>query len=73
MHFKVDLLVHNTSSALRNFAVELGKISNDIRLMASGPVAGFGELEIPAVHAGSSIMPGKGKSISCRMYEHDLL
>ena len=39
--------------------MNLGKISNDIRLMASGPVAGFGELEIPAVHAGSSIMPGK--------------
>jgi len=51
--------VANTSSAIRNLAIELGKISNDIRLMASGPVAGFGELEIPAVHAGSSIMPGK--------------
>jgi aspartate ammonia-lyase len=51
--------IANTSSTIRNLAVELGKISNDIRLMASGPVAGFGELEIPAVHAGSSIMPGK--------------
>ena len=51
--------VTNTSSTIRNLAIELGKISNDIRLMASGPVAGFGELEIPAVHAGSSIMPGK--------------
>ena len=51
--------VTNASSAIRNLAIELGKISNDIRLMASGPVAGFGELEIPAVHAGSSIMPGK--------------
>jgi len=51
--------VANASSAIRNLAIELGKISNDIRLMASGPVAGFGELEIPAVHAGSSIMPGK--------------
>lgn len=47
------------SSAVRNLAVELGKISNDIRLMASGPVAGLSELGIPAVHAGSSIMPGK--------------
>ena len=51
--------VSNTSSALKNFAIELGKISNDIRLMASGPVAGLSEIEIPAVHAGSSIMPGK--------------
>ena len=51
--------VTNTSSALKNFAIELGKISNDIRLMASGPVAGLSEIGIPAVHAGSSIMPGK--------------
>ena len=51
--------VANASSALKNFAIELGKVSNDIRLMASGPVAGLAELGIPAVHAGSSIMPGK--------------
>jgi len=51
--------VANASSALKNFAIELSKISNDIRLMASGPVAGLSELGIPAVHAGSSIMPGK--------------
>jgi len=51
--------IANLSSALRNLAVELGRVSNDIRLMASGPVAGFAELGIPAVHAGSSIMPGK--------------
>jgi aspartate ammonia-lyase len=51
--------VANASSALKNFAIELGKISNDIRLMASGPVAGISEIGIPAVHAGSSIMPGK--------------
>ena len=51
--------VTSASSSKRNLAIELGKISNDIRLMASGPVAGFGELEIPPVHAGSSIMPGK--------------
>lgn len=47
------------SGALRGLAVELGKISNDIRLMASGPMAGLSEIGIPAVHAGSSIMPGK--------------
>ena len=51
--------VANFSAALRNLALELGRFSNDIRLMASGPVAGLSEIGIPAVHAGSSIMPGK--------------
>ena len=51
--------VVNASSSLRNLAIEIGKIANDIRLMASGPIAGLAELGIPAVHAGSSIMPGK--------------
>ena len=47
------------SGALRNLAVEVGRIASDVRLMASGPLAGLSELGIPAVHAGSSIMPGK--------------
>jgi aspartate ammonia-lyase len=51
--------VASCSSALRNLAVELNKMANDIRLMASGPIAGLAEILIPAVHAGSSIMPGK--------------
>ncbi|MBI5697534.1 MAG: aspartate ammonia-lyase [Thaumarchaeota archaeon] len=51
--------VANASGAIRNLALELNKIANDIRLMASGPIAGLAELGIPAVHAGSSIMPGK--------------
>jgi aspartate ammonia-lyase len=51
--------VANYSSSLRNLALELIKMANDIRLMASGPVAGFAEIFIPPVHAGSSIMPGK--------------
>ncbi|MFL6497004.1 MAG: aspartate ammonia-lyase [Nitrososphaera sp.] len=51
--------VANCSSALRNLAVELNKMANDVRLMASGPTAGLAEILIPAVHAGSSIMPGK--------------
>jgi aspartate ammonia-lyase len=51
--------VANMSSAIRNLALELNKIANDVRLMASGPIAGLSELGIPAVHAGSSIMPGK--------------
>lgn len=48
-----------TSGSLRNLALEVGRLANDVRLMASGPVAGFSEIGIPAVHAGSSIMPGK--------------
>jgi aspartate ammonia-lyase len=51
--------VANFSSALRNLALELIRIANDIRLMASGPTAGLAEVKIPAIHAGSSIMPGK--------------
>lgn len=51
--------IANCSSSLRNLAVELTKLANDIRLMACGPIAGFSEIMVPAVHAGSSIMPGK--------------
>ena len=47
------------SSALKNFAVDLTKILNDIRLLSSGPTSGFGEIILPAVQPGSSIMPGK--------------
>ena len=45
--------------ALRMLAIALTKIGNDIRLMGSGPRAGFGELQLPANEPGSSIMPGK--------------
>ena len=48
-----------TSSVLRSLAVELIRICNDLRLMASGPVAGFNEIALPEVEPGSSIMPGK--------------
>ena len=47
------------SGALRILAVDLGKIANDLRLMSSGPVTGIGEITLPAVQPGSSIMPGK--------------
>lgn len=47
------------SGILKACAVSLLKISTDLRLMASGPDAGLGELRLPAVQAGSSIMPGK--------------
>jgi len=48
-----------TSGALRSVAVSLMKISNDLRLLSSGPQAGLGEIELPAIQPGSSIMPGK--------------
>jgi len=47
------------SAALRGFALELGRIVNDLRLLASGPETGIGEIRLPAVQAGSSFMPGK--------------
>jgi fumarate hydratase class II len=48
-----------THGALKQLAVSLMKIANDIRMMASGPRTGIGEIFIPANEAGSSIMPGK--------------
>ena len=53
-----DAIVESHSS-LKQLAVSLNKIANDIRLMASGPRSGIGELLIPANEPGSSIMPGK--------------
>ena len=47
------------SGALRGYAVALTKIANDIRWLGSGPRCGIGELKIPALQPGSSIMPGK--------------
>jgi len=47
------------SSVLKRMAVKLSKICNDLRLLNSGPRAGLGEIRLPAVQAGSSIMPGK--------------
>lgn len=47
------------SSAVRNCAIALSKIANDLRLMSSGPKTGFGEISLPAKQNGSSIMPGK--------------
>jgi aspartate ammonia-lyase len=47
------------SNALRNFAQDLSRIANDIRLLASGPKTGLAEINLPAVQPGSSIMPGK--------------
>ena len=47
------------SGALRSLALELIRIANDLRLLGSGPHAGIGEISLPAVQPGSSIMPGK--------------
>ncbi len=53
------------SGALKTVAVSLLKIANDIRWMASGPRTGLGELNLPAVQPGSSIMPGKVNPVIC--------
>ena len=47
------------SGVLKRIAVKLSKICNDLRLLSSGPRTGFGEIRLPPVQAGSSIMPGK--------------
>jgi aspartate ammonia-lyase len=47
------------SNALTNLSLDLIRISNDLRFLASGPRTGLAEIKLPAVQAGSSIMPGK--------------
>jgi len=54
-----QLPVVATSAALRNLALELTRITNDLRLLSSGPLTGLAEILLPAVQPGSSIMPGK--------------
>ncbi|WP_142785963.1 class II fumarate hydratase [Changchengzhania lutea] len=54
-----------THGALKQLAVSLNKIANDIRMMASGPRSGIGEISIPANEPGSSIMPGKVNPTQC--------
>ena len=54
-----------TSGALKTLAVSLSKIANDIRWLGSGPRAGLGEITLPAVQPGSSIMPGKVNPVIC--------
>ena len=61
-HFQAQSTIDSVvsaSGAVRTVAVSLLKIANDIRWMGSGPRAGIGELDVPAVQPGSSIMPGK--------------
>jgi aspartate ammonia-lyase len=52
-----DVLAY--SGAMRRLAIELGKVASDLRLLSMGPRAGLGEIALPAVQPGSSIMPGK--------------
>src|SRR5882724_6419459 len=57
----------NLSGALRNLALDLIKIANDFRLMESGPKTGLGEINLPAMQPGSSIMPGKVNPVMAEM------
>ncbi|KAA1296886.1 MAG: class II fumarate hydratase [SAR202 cluster bacterium] len=61
-HFQAQSTLDNivdASGSMKTIAVSLMKISNDIRWMGSGPRGGFGEIELPEIQPGSSIMPGK--------------
>ncbi len=61
-HFQAQSTLDNVvaaSGAVRTLAISLLKIANDIRLLGSGPRAGLGELALPEIQPGSSIMPGK--------------
>ncbi|MBI2413351.1 MAG: aspartate ammonia-lyase [Deltaproteobacteria bacterium] len=55
------------SGELRNLSLELIRISNDLRLLSSGPNTGLGEIRLPAVQPGSSIMPGKVNPVMAEM------
>jgi aspartate ammonia-lyase len=54
-----NLAMAAVSSALRNLALEVIRISNDLRMLSSGPNTGFAEINLPGLQPGSSIMPGK--------------
>ncbi|HZW69040.1 MAG TPA: aspartate ammonia-lyase [Pseudogracilibacillus sp.] len=56
-----------TSAALKICMLNISKIANDLRLMSSGPRAGFGEITVPAKQPGSSIMPGKVNPVICEV------
>ncbi len=55
------------SSSLRDLSIDLGRIANDIRLLSSGPLTGLGEISLPALQPGSSIMPGKVNPVMAEM------
>lgn len=57
------------SGALRNLALELIRIGNDLRLLTSGPLTGLGEIVLPALQPGSSIMPGKVNPVMAELLD----
>ncbi len=57
------------SGALRNLALELIRIANDLRLLSSGPTTGFDEISLPALQPGSSIMPGKVNPVMAELLD----
>ncbi|MCH9035341.1 MAG: class II fumarate hydratase, partial [Planctomycetes bacterium] len=59
--------VCEVSGQIRTVAVSLTKIANDIRMLASGPRCGIGEIRLPSTQPGSSIMPGKVNPVMCEM------
>ncbi|MBU2624759.1 MAG: aspartate ammonia-lyase, partial [candidate division Zixibacteria bacterium] len=59
--------VADYSASLRNFAIELSRIMNDLRLLSSGPTTGIAEIILPPVQPGSSIMPGKVNPVMAEM------
>jgi aspartate ammonia-lyase len=59
--------VQQLAGAIHHLAIELTRISNDLRLLASGPRTGIGEIQLPAVQPGSSIMPGKVNPVMFEM------
>ena len=65
MQSTADLV--DVSSSLRTLAVTLTRIANDLRLLSSGPTTGLGEIALPAVQPGSSIMPGKVNPVMAEM------
>ena len=67
-HFQAQATLDNAvaaSAELRTIAVSFYKIANDVRFLGSGPRAGIGELNLPEVQPGSSIMPGKVNPVIC--------
>ena len=63
----IDAIVE-TSAALKVLAVSFTKIANDLRLLSSGPAAGLGEINLPSMQPGSSIMPGKVNPSMAEMF-----
>ncbi len=60
-----QLKIAAVSSGLKELALELIRIANDLRLLSSGPTTGLAEIQLPAVQPGSSMMPGKINPVMC--------